>query len=124
MQAFNTGEPGNAPAWKRKVPSAAVMRPSRVAPSLTLIAAPEVGPVALKTSSRLIASLTGRPLLRARARASGSRYTTVLPPNPPPISAGVTRRSESARPRSLAVKARIWKCPWLEPQISACPSSL
>ena len=123
MQALSTGEPGNAPAWNRKVPSAAVIRPSRVAPIFTVISDPEVGPVALKTSSRVIASLTGRPLLRASARAIGSRYTTVLPPNPPPISAGVTRRSESGRPRSRAVKARIWKWPWLDPQTSACPSS-
>src|ERR1700747_3728901 len=45
----------------------------------------------------------------------------VLPPNPPPISAGVTRISPTGMPSSFAVSARITKCPWLEAQISGRP---
>ena len=66
------------------------MRPSRVAPSLTRIELPEVGPEARNTSSRVITIFTGRPAFCDRRMATGSRYTTVLPPKPPPISHGVT----------------------------------
>ena len=73
MQAFITGEPGKAPAWKLKVASAAVIFPSPVQPILTVIDAPEVGPVALKTSSRVICMRTGWLHFRESAAASGSR---------------------------------------------------
>ena len=68
--------------------------------------APEVGPVARNTSSRVISIFTGRPDFCDSASASGSRYTSVLPPNPPPISAGVTRMLEMSIPSSRrAVRA-------------------
>ena len=61
MQPWWTGEPGNAPDWYLSTALAAVSRPSFLAPSLTSTTAPEVGPVARNTSSRLITILTGRP---------------------------------------------------------------
>ena len=72
MQALTIGEPGKAPAWYMKLASAAVMVPSALAPSFTFMALPDVGPEALKTSWRFMASLTGRPLLRASTSATGS----------------------------------------------------
>src|ERR1700722_1509621 len=122
-QAFITGEPGNAPAWNLKIASAATILPSLVTPTLAHMDEPEVGPVALNTSSRVICRRTGRPDFRESNAATGSKYAMVLPPKPPPISAGVTRRSPILQPRSLAVSARIWKWPWLEDQISPCPSA-
>ena len=64
FDAARTGEPGNAPAWKRKVASAATIRPSRRAPIRTVFDDPAVGPVAQKTSSRVITIFTGAPALR------------------------------------------------------------
>ena len=55
------------------MPSAAVIVPSFVTPILTHIEAPEVGPVALNTSSRLIMILTGRPVFFDSSAATGSR---------------------------------------------------
>jgi len=73
-QAFITGEPGKAPAWNRNSPWAAVIFPSaggrRSGPAST---APEVGPVALNTSSRFITILTGRPDFFDSRVATGSR---------------------------------------------------
>ena len=43
-----TGEPGKAPAWNLKTPSAAVIVPSFLTPILTHIEAPEVGPGGLE----------------------------------------------------------------------------
>ena len=60
------------PAWNFKVPSAAVIVPSFFTPILTCIDDPEVGPVALKTSSRLIVTLTGRPVFFDKSAATGS----------------------------------------------------
>src|SRR5436190_12750886 len=102
-QAFITGEPGKAPAWNLKTPSAATILPSLVTPILTHIDEPEVGPVALNTSSRVIVILTARPDFFDSNAATGSRYTTVLPPNPPPISAGAQRTSPTGMFSSLAV---------------------
>ena len=70
---------------------------------------PEVGPDALKTSSRVMAIRTGRPDFFDSAMATGSTYTTVLPPNPPPISAGLTFKSAKFMPSILAVKPRTTK---------------
>src|SRR5881275_1512808 len=109
-----TGEPGKAPAWNLKIPSAAVILPSLVTPILTRIEPPEVGPVALNTSSRLIVILTGRPDFCDSSAATGSRYTTVLPPKPPPISAGAQRTSPTGLLSSFAVSARTTKWPWLD----------
>ena len=55
------------------MPSAAVRVPSFLIPILTHIEAPEVGPEALNTSSRLITILTGRPAFFDSAAATGSR---------------------------------------------------
>ncbi len=48
------------------------MVPSRLAPIFTVMDEPEVGPVALNTSSRLIVIFTGWPDLRASSTATGS----------------------------------------------------
>ena len=73
MQPGPTGEPGKAPAWYLSARSAATIRPSFLAPILTSMTPPEVGPVPRNTSSRLITILTGRPDFLAIASASGSR---------------------------------------------------
>ena len=73
MQPGCTGEPGKAPAWYLSTISAATIVPSRLAPSLTSMTPPEVGPVARNTSSRVITILTARPVLRDSANATGSR---------------------------------------------------
>src|SRR4029434_476693 len=75
-----TGEPWKAPAWYLSSAKPATNLPFLVAPIFTRTVAPEVGPEALKTSSRDITIFTGRLALRESAMASGSRYTTVLPP--------------------------------------------
>ena len=56
-----------------------------------------------KTSSRVITILTGRPECLDSIMATGSRYTLVLPPNPPPISAGVALISPGDIPINAAV---------------------
>src|SRR6478735_9197235 len=45
MQPGCTGEPGKAPAWYFSTSSAATMVPSLLAPSLTSMTPPDVGPV-------------------------------------------------------------------------------
>jgi hypothetical protein len=70
---FITGEPGNAPAWNLNTPSAATIVPSFLTPSFTHIDAPEVGPDARNTSSRVICSRTGNPHFFDSVAASGSR---------------------------------------------------
>ena len=72
-QPLGTGEPGNAPASYTSVAWAAVKRPSRVPPTFTLMWLLEVGPVLVNTSVRVMAILTGRPVLRASAPTTGSR---------------------------------------------------
>ena len=72
-QPFITGEPGNAPAWNLKMPSAATIVPSFLTPILTHIDEPEVGPDARNTSSRVICSRTGRPDFFDSIAATGSR---------------------------------------------------
>ena len=98
-----TGEPGKAPASYSSCASAAFSNPSFVQPIFTRMREPEVGPVARNTSSRDITILTGRPVFRASSVAVGSRYTVVLPPKPPPISAGMTRIWARSIPSTLAV---------------------
>ncbi len=74
MQPGPTGEPGKAPAWYFSISArAAVSVPSFFAPSFTSITAPEVGPEARNTSSRVITIFTGRPHFFDSATASGSR---------------------------------------------------
>ncbi len=118
-----TGEPWNAPAWYFSSAKPATNFPSLVAPSFTRTLAPEVGPVDLNTSSRDITIFTGRLAFLDSATASGSRYTTVLPPNPPPISDEVTRTLPMSMPRSRAQWARTMKCPCVVHHTSAEPSS-
>ena len=72
MHVLMNGEPGNAPACNVKSPSAATIVPSRLTPIFTVIEAPDAGPVALNTSSRLITTLTGWPDFRASTTATGS----------------------------------------------------
>ena len=106
MAPMSTGDPGNAPPWYFSTASAAVIRPSFLAPILTQTVALEVGPLARNTSSRLMTIFTGLPALRESARATGSMKTVVLPPNPPPISEAVTRSLDTSMPRSVAQTLR------------------
>ena len=72
-QPFITGEPGKAPAWNLKMPSAATIVPSFLTPIFTHIDDPDVGPDPLNTSSRLIMIRTGRPDFFDSSTATGSR---------------------------------------------------
>src|SRR3989338_235756 len=123
--ASPTGDdPINAPPCMRKLTCAAVSVPSAFIPSLTSIDAEAVGPVARSTSARLITSLTGRPpALRDSAKASGSMKIVVLPPNPPPISEGVTRNCEASVPSTAEHIRRIYHWPWVQTHISPLPSA-
>src|SRR6185503_10143431 len=118
-----TGEPWNAPAWYLSSAHPATNRPSLVAPIFTFTTAPDVGPDDLNTSSRDMTIFTGRLALRDSASASGSRYTTVLPPKPPPISVAVTRTLLMSRPSRRAQWARTMKWPWVVVHSSTEPSS-
>src|ERR1700755_1966528 len=92
ISPFITGEVGKAPAWYFMSASAATILPSFVTPILIVIEAPDVGPVALKVSSRVIWIFTGWPDFRESKTAACSPYTPVFPPKPPPISAQWQRR--------------------------------
>ena len=118
-----TGEPWKAPAWYFSSANPATNLPSLVAPIFTFTVAPEVGPEDLKTSSRDMTIFTGRLAFRESAMASGSRYTTVLPPKPPPISEAVTRILAMSKPSSRAQWARTMKWPWVQHHSSVEPSS-
>src|ERR1700683_5053495 len=107
-----TGEPGKAPASYAIQTSAATILPSLVAPSLQRIFEPEVGPVARRTSARVMTSFTGRPLFFDNMIAGGSGEAVSLPPKPPPISAGTTLILPSGIWRTCAVSERIAKGPW------------
>ncbi len=72
--------------------------PSFFMPILMSIDADAVGPDARNTSERLITSLTGRLVFLAKAKATGSMNTSVLPPKPPPISDAVTRICDASVP--------------------------
>src|SRR5271156_1473341 len=109
-----TGDPGNPPASYAIQISAATILPSLVAPILQRIVEPEVGPVARSPSPRVITSLTGLPVRCDSRTASGSRYIVVLPPNPPPISAGTTLILPSGIRRTCAVSERTVKVPCVE----------
>ncbi len=73
MQAGPTGEPGKAPACISTMHSAATMRPSLVAPILTLMLPPGAGPEARNTSSRAMVIFTGLPDFWLSRMAKGSR---------------------------------------------------
>ena len=96
------GAPGKAPPCNLKTPEPAVIVPSFFIPILISIEVEEVGPVALNTSDLLITNLTGLFVLRDNARATGSINIAVLPPNPPPISDGVTRNALVSMSKSAA----------------------
>ena len=49
-------------------------------------------------------------------------YTGILPPNPPPISIGVTLMLETGIWRIVAVTSRTTKAPWVEHQMCSRPS--
>ena len=85
--------------------------PSLVAPILTFMYEPAVGPLASSTSARLMVTFTGCPVFRESRAATGSRWMVVLPPNPPPISMGTTFTADEDTPRTLAVFSPIWKWP-------------
>ena len=55
------------------------------------------------------ALMRGRPALRDNTTATGSSHTVVFAPNPPPISAGVTRMSAAFISSTPAVYCRIIK---------------
>ena len=71
-----------------------------------------MGPLASRTSARLMAIFTGWPVLRESRAATGSRWMVVLPPKPPPISIGTTFTVDEEMPSVLAVLSPIWKWPW------------
>lgn len=90
--------------------SIATIVPSRFAPIFTRMCVPGVGPVASNTSARVMYIFTGRwPALRDSSAASGSMYTELLPPKPPPISAGLTRTFEIGCLSSVATLSRTPK---------------
>ena len=83
---------------------------------------PEVGPDASNTSVRDMVTFTGRPALRASAAATGSTYTRVLPPKPPPISIGMALTFDTGMFMRRAVWSRTVKWPWLLDQMVRLPS--
>ena len=83
---------------------------------------PGVGPVPSKTSARLMSTLTGLPALRLRAAATGSRYTRILPPKPPPISSGTTLMRDRGICSNSATWARTVKAPCVLHQMVTLPS--
>ena len=98
-----TAEPGKAPASKRMSASAALILPSFVTPILTLILPPGAGPDPSNTLRRSITIFTGRWDFLDSTAATGGRYTTVLPPKPPPISTGFTFMRDSSTLSMAAV---------------------
>ena len=82
-----------------------------------------MGPVASKTLARSITSFTGRPDFFERTAASGSRYTAIFPPNPPPISIGTTLIREIGTPSSPPSWSRAAKAPCVLVQTVMCPSA-
>src|SRR5437762_10322977 len=99
MAAAPDGDPRYAPASYHIDAVAETSVPSCFAPIFITMRQPDVGPVARNTSSRPITIFTGRPDFFDRTIASGSRYTGILPPNPPPISLGITRMFAASRCR-------------------------
>ena len=117
-----TGEPGYAPASKARATSIAVIVPSLLAPILTRLQEPQVGPVDSNTSARLMTILTVWPVFLDRRAATGSRYTGILPPKPPPISMGVTLICDTGISSSSAIASRTVNAPWVLHQTCSLPS--
>ena len=99
------------------------MRPTLVAPTLRRMWLPGAGPLEVNTSARVITIFTGRPDFSARRIAAGSRNTVVLPPKPPPISAGMVLIRDGEMPSCAAVRSRMAKWPWLDTHSRILPSS-
>ena len=122
MAPAPTGEPGYAPASKASSTSAAVIVPSFFAPIFTRLQEPHVGPLASNVSARLISIFTAWPVLRDSSAATGSRYTGILPPKPPPISMGVTRICDTGISSSCAIASRTVNAPCVLHQMCSLPS--
>src|SRR5262245_53834522 len=116
------GDPRYAPASYHNDTLAATTVPSRIAPNFARTFDPEVGPVARNTSSRDITIFTGRFDFFDRRIASGSRWTTILPPKPPPISLAITLMCAGSIPRIPADASRTRNGPCVEHQTTARPS--
>src|SRR5580704_5608503 len=116
------GEPLYAPASYQSDALPATSVPSRLAPSFMRIVVADVGPDARNTSSRVITILTGSPDLRESAMASGSRYTGIFPPKPPPISLGTTLMAAASMPRIAAHASRTTNGPCVVHHTRTWPS--
>ena len=81
-----------------------------------------MGPVPSKTSLRDMTIFTGRPVFFESSAATGSRYTGIFPPKPPPISMGVTFTWETGMSRMHAVVSRTRKAPCVLHQMYTLPS--
>ena len=68
-----TGEPGKAPASKVSLAFTAVSLPSLEAPNFISMAVPDVGPVPMKTSARVIVIFTAEPEFLDKTAATGSK---------------------------------------------------
>ena len=114
IDAIGTEEPAKAPAWKSSWASAAVIRPSLRQPILIRVCAPEVGPVARNTSSRLMVILTGRFDFFESTMAGGFQIDVVLAAGTRrPARSGSRGVLEMSICSSLAHCARITKWPWV-----------
>ena len=82
-----------------------------LAPILILTYEPGVGPVLSNTSVRVITFFTGSPVFFDNKAAIGSTYTGILPPNPPPISIGVTLTCDTGRSKIAATVSRTVNAP-------------
>jgi len=84
---------------------------------------PEVGPVALNTSSRVMVIFTGLPVFFDMIAASGSRYMPSLPPKPPPISTAIQVMFETGMPNTRARTLRPAHGAWVLAQTVSVPSA-
>ena len=91
--------------------------PSLVAPILTLMLEPGVGPVLSNSSVLVWTIFTGRSVFLDSSAATGSPYGSHLPPKPPPISIGVNLALTTSSPSICAVWSRTSKGAWVEFQM-------
>ena len=98
------------------------MVPSLLPPILTLLQEPQVGPVDSNTSALLITILTACPVFLDRSAATGSRYTGILPPKPPPISIGITLICDTGISSNCAIESRTVNAPCVLHQTCNLPS--
>ena len=102
--------------------STAVIFPLFLTPILPRIQDAGAGPEASNTSVLDISALTGVPVFLERTAHIASKYAVILPPNPPPISIGVTLTWETGNRRILETVARTWNEPCVLVQMFNCPS--